>query len=142
MIEVPAAAMAADLLAEESDFLSLGTNDLIQYALAVDRGNETVNYLYRPLHPGVLRMLRHVADAARRHGLTLSVCGEMAADASALTFLIGLGLRELSVQPRAIADVRDRVAEIESGDAERVAERMLAGAADPGARDPELMDER
>jgi len=125
MIEVPAAAVAADVLAREVDFLSLGTNDLIQYSLAVDRGNESVNYLYQPLHPGVLRMVRFVVDTARGQGLPLSICGEMAADPAATRLLVGLGLHELSMQPRAIAAVREMVASIDSREAETAAAEML-----------------
>jgi len=126
MVEVPAAAIAADILAREADFLSVGTNDLIQYALAVDRGNETVNYLYRPDHPGVLRLVRCVVEAAGRRGIPLSVCGEMAADPAGLPLLIGLGVRELSVQPRSLLDVRESVARIDSVAAERAVEHALA----------------
>ncbi len=126
MVEVPSAAIAADVLAREADFLSVGTNDLIQYALAVDRGNESVSYLYRPDHPGVLRLVRCVVEAAARRGLALSVCGEMAADPAYLPLLIGLGVRELSVQPRSLLDVREAVARIDSVEAERAVEAALA----------------
>jgi phosphotransferase system enzyme I (PtsI) len=125
MVEVPAAAIAADVLAREADFFSLGTNDLIQYSLAVDRGNEAVSYLYQPLHPGVLRMVRFVADSARRQGIPVAMCGEMAADVAAIGLLIGLGLRELSVQPRSVAAVRRAVSGVDSREAEEWAERQL-----------------
>ena len=125
MIEVPAAAIAADVLAREADFLSLGMNDLIQYALAVDRGNETVSYLYRPDHPGVLRLVRSVVDAANRRQIPLSVCGEMAADPAYLPLLVGIGVRELSVQPRALLDVREAIALIDSVAAARAVEAVL-----------------
>lgn len=128
MIEVPAAAVAADTLAAESDFLSLGTNDLIQYALAADRGNESVTALYRPRHPGVLRLLAWAIEAAGAHGLALSICGEVAADPGMIEILLGLGLRELSVQPRAIGAVRDRVREIDLADARRAARAAATGA--------------
>jgi phosphotransferase system enzyme I (PtsI) len=129
MVEVPAAAATADLLAKEAAFFSLGTNDLIQYALAVDRGNESVAYLYQPLHPAVLRMLRFVVQAGRAGGLTVSICGEMAADLSLSEMLVGLGFRELSVQPRAIAALRETIRRL---DAER-AEGVAAAALDEGA---------
>lgn len=125
MIETPGAALASDRLAGVADFFSLGTNDLIQYALAVDRGNSAVSYLYDPLHPGVLRMIRSVVDAARRTGLGVSVCGEMAADPALATLLLGLGLRELSMPPRAIGAVRDAVRAADSAAAEAVAAQAL-----------------
>jgi len=106
MIEVPAAALIVDRLAREADFLSLGTNDLIQYTLAVDRGSEAVSYLYQPLHPAILHLVRRVADEASRRGLRLSVCGEMAGDPVAAVALIGLGVTELSMTPAAIPAVK------------------------------------
>ncbi len=126
MIEIPAAAIAADVLAQDADFLSIGTNDLIQYALAVDRGNESVSYLYRPVHPGVLRLVRCVVEAGERRGIPVSVCGEMAADPAALPLLIGLGVRELSVQPRSLLHVRDVLSRLDSIVAERAVEIALA----------------
>jgi len=128
MIEVPAAAIAADVLAAEVDFLSLGTNDLIQYALAVDRSNEAVVHLYQPRHPGVLRMMKFVIDCARKRGIPVSICGELAADVDLVGLLIGLGLRELSVQPRAVGPVRKAVREISLGEAEIDAREALGGA--------------
>jgi phosphotransferase system enzyme I (PtsI) len=109
MIETPAAAGIADLLAREADFLSVGTNDLIQYALAVDRGNPSVAALYDPLHPSILRMLRFVLKAGEMQGVPVSLCGEMAADPALVPVLVGLGFRELSCPPRAIPPVRDAV---------------------------------
>ena len=126
MVEVPAAAIAADVLARDADFLSVGTNDLIQYALAVDRGNETVSYLYRPDHPGVLRLVRCVVEAGARQGIPVSVCGEMAVDPGGLEMLVGLGIREFSVQPRSLLDVRDVLSRMDSFAAERAVELALA----------------
>lgn len=106
MIEVPAAAMIADVMAREADFFSIGTNDLIQYSMAVDRNNEHVADLYQPLHPAILRMLRFVIDSGRAAGLEVSLCGEMAADPRYALLLVGLGLRRLSMSPRQIPEVK------------------------------------
>ncbi|MFN7940625.1 MAG: phosphoenolpyruvate--protein phosphotransferase [Thermoanaerobaculia bacterium] len=112
MIEVPAAALLADRLAEESDFFAIGTNDLIQYSLAVDRNNQHVADLYQPLHPAILRMLRFVVESADRAGIPVSLCGEMGADPAYLPLLMGLGLRRFSVHPRAVPELRRRVREL------------------------------
>jgi phosphotransferase system enzyme I (PtsI) len=127
MIEVPAAALAADLLARDADFLSIGTNDLAQYALAVDRSNESLSYLYQPFHPGLLRMIRAVVDAGARTATPVMICGEMAADPAAVGLLVGLGLRELSVQPRAVGAVRQAVRAIDAAAAAEAAARATAG---------------
>jgi phosphotransferase system enzyme I (PtsI) len=111
MIEVPAAAMIADVLAREVDFFSIGTNDLIQYSMAVDRNNEHVSSLYQPLHPGILRMLRFVIDSARAAGIEVGLCGEMAADPRFALLLVGLGLRRLSMAPRQIPEVKTWIRE-------------------------------
>jgi phosphotransferase system enzyme I (PtsI) len=121
MIEVPSAAMTADLLAPEVDFLSLGTNDLIQYTLAVDRANETVSDLFRPTHPAVLRLVARVADAARIAEKPLSVCGEMAADPALVLLFLGLGIREFSMGPRTVPVVKEFLRGVSTRDAERVA---------------------
>ncbi len=112
MIEVPAAALITDILAREVDFFSIGTNDLIQYALAVDRANEHVADLYRPLHPGMLRMLKLIVQNARAAGIEVGLCGEMAADARMTAVLLGCGLRRLSVSPRRIPAIKRRVREL------------------------------
>ncbi len=112
MIEVPAAALISDILAQEVDFFSIGTNDLIQYALAVDRSNEQVADLYRPLHPGMLRMLQLIVQNARAAGIEVGICGEMAADARMTAVLLGCGLRRLSVSPRRIPTIKRRVREL------------------------------
>ena len=106
MIEMPSAVMVSDLLARECDFLSIGTNDLIQYSLAIDRVNENVNYLYHPLHPAILRMVRFVVDAGHANRKPVSVCGEMASVPSQALVLLGLGVDELSVSPAAIGAIR------------------------------------
>ncbi|MBN1141729.1 MAG: phosphoenolpyruvate--protein phosphotransferase [Deltaproteobacteria bacterium] len=106
MVEIPAAVMIADLLAAEADFFSVGTNDLIQYGLAVDRGNQSVAYLYQPLHPAVLRMLRQIARCSRQAGIAAAVCGEMAGDPLYAPVLIGLGFEELSMNAHSIPVVK------------------------------------
>jgi phosphotransferase system enzyme I (PtsI) len=125
MIEVPAAALAADVLATEADFFSIGTNDLIQFALAVDRGSDSLSDLYQPSHPGVLRMLRAVVEGARDRGIPVAVCGEMAADPALAQLLVGLGIRELSVQPRAVGPMREAVRGLNVGEAKRLTLKAL-----------------
>jgi phosphotransferase system enzyme I (PtsI) len=125
MIEVPSAALTADLLAAEADFFSVGTNDLIQCCLAVDRADDRVSRLYEPRHPAVLRILRHVSRAARRAHRPLSLCGEMAADAGTLALLIGLGVVEFSMAPTAVPLAKQVVRTIRVDEARRVAARAL-----------------
>jgi len=125
MIEMPAAALTADLLAREVDFLAIGTNDLIQYTLAVDRTDERVAHLYQPLHPAILRLLRLVRRAAARAGVPLSVCGEMASDPSLLAVLIGLGLTEFSMTPAAIPAARHLVGSVHAGRLRTIVSRAL-----------------
>ncbi len=128
MLEVPSAALTVDLLAEEADFFSIGTNDLIQYILAVDRTDDRVSRMYEPLHPAVLRVLRHVARGARRRGLPVSVCGEMAADPALLPLLSGLGLREFSMSPAAIPVAKQVVRGLRIAETVRLASRALKAA--------------
>jgi phosphotransferase system enzyme I (PtsI) len=125
MIEVPSAAIAADLLAPEVDFFTIGTNDLIQYCLAVDRTDDRVSDLYEPLHPAVLRLIRMVRRAAVRHRIPISICGEMASDPALVGLLVGLGLTEFSMTPAAIPIVRQVVQELNAGEARRLAGRAL-----------------
>jgi phosphotransferase system enzyme I (PtsI) len=128
MIEVPSAALTIDLLAGEADFVSIGTNDLIQYILAVDRTDDRVSRMYAPLHPAILRVLRHVARWAKRRGLPVSVCGEMAADPVLLPLLAGLGLREFSMTPASIPMAKQVVRGMRISDTARLARRALMAA--------------
>lgn len=121
MIEVPAAALMADVFARETDFLSVGTNDLIQYILAVDRANENVAHLYQPLHPAVLRSIAHLVRTAESQQVPLELCGEMAADPLQAIALIGLGVRTLSIAPASIPLVKNAIRSVEL---ERVRELM------------------
>lgn len=106
MIEVPSAVIMADVMAKAVDFFSIGTNDLIQYSLAIDRGNRDVAYLYNALHPAIIRMVKHVADEARNNGIKVFMCGEMAADPIHLPILLGIGMDELSMNPQSIPSVK------------------------------------
>jgi phosphotransferase system enzyme I (PtsI) len=125
MVEVPAAAVSADLLAPEVDFLTIGTNDLIQYCLAVDRTDDRVSEFYEPLHPAVLRLIRLVRRAATRHRIPVSLCGEMASDPALLGLLIGLGLTEFSMTPGAIPMARQAVRDIRADHARALASHVL-----------------
>ncbi len=125
MIEVPAAAVMADLLAREAAFFSIGTNDLIQYSLAVDRNNEHVANLYQPLHPAMLRMLRHVIDSARAAGIDVGLCGEMAGDTRHALLLIGMGLRRLSMSPRRIPEIKTWLRRMTVAELAELAERCM-----------------
>ncbi len=132
MVEVPSAVLLAPELAREAAFLSLGTNDLIQYLFAADRTLSAVASYYRPYHPAVLRAIDMVAQAAHRDGCPVAVCGEMAGDLLWIPLLVGLGVQELSVSPDLIGPVKGRVAGLHRTGAEAVARdavRMTDGAA-------------
>jgi phosphotransferase system enzyme I (PtsI) len=125
MIEIPAAAYTADLLAPEVDFFTIGTNDLIQYCLAVDRADERVSRLYEPLHPAILRMIVMVRRAAHRRRIPVSLCGEMASDPALLTLLVGLGLSEFSMTAGAIPVAKQVLREVRLDDLRALARRVL-----------------
>ena len=125
MIETPSAAFIADLLVQECDFLSIGTNDLIQYALAADRQDEHVGYLYHPLHPAILRAVKQVVTAANEAGKPVAMCGDMAGDARFSWILLGLGLRTLSMAPRQIPMIKSIVRASRLADAERLTDEVL-----------------
>ena len=126
MVELPAAVEIIDELGHDCDFLSIGSNDLIQYLLAVDRTNERVSSLYVPYHPAVLRALKRIAEGAARQQVDLSLCGDMALDARMLPFLLGVGIRKLSVDPRSIFRLQKKIQAIDSREAETIAGEMLA----------------
>jgi phosphotransferase system enzyme I (PtsI) len=125
MIEVPSAALTADLLAREVDFFAIGTNDLIQYSMAVDRNNEHVADLYQPLHPAILRMLSQVVAAARKEGIEVEICGEMASDTRYAPLLVGMGLRRLSMSPRVVPSIKTLLRELALSELEALARRCL-----------------
>ncbi len=125
MIETPAAAMTADLLAKEADFFSIGTNDLTQYTMAVDRGNSKVSALYSHYNPAVLRLIKQTAEAANRAGIPVGMCGEAAGDKAFIPLLIAFGLHEFSVTPAAVLPTRKTVSLWSKTDADALAERVL-----------------
>ena len=125
MVEVPSAALTASILAQECDFFSIGTNDLTQYTLAVDRGNERVAHLYDSLHPAVLQLIQMTVRAATEAGIPVSVCGEMAANPLAVPILVGLGIEELSGTPAAIPVVKEIIRALDSGEVEADARSAL-----------------
>jgi len=125
MIEVPSAAVIADFLATEADFFAIGTNDLIQYSLAIDRANENVSYLYEPLHPALLRLIKGVIDAGKRAGIPVSMCGEMASDPIYAIMLIGLGLEIFSMNPSNVPVIKNVIRSVRYRDCRRIAEIAL-----------------
>ncbi|WZY00774.1 phosphoenolpyruvate--protein phosphotransferase [Bacillus sp. FSL W7-1360] len=131
MVEIPSTAVAAEQFAQEVDFFSIGTNDLIQYTLAADRMNERVAYLYQPYHPAVLRLVQMVAEAAHKHGKWVGMCGEMAGDETAIPLLLGLGLDELSMSATSILPARSQLASIKRSEAVPLAlEALRKGTAE------------
>ena len=128
MIEVPAAAIAADLFARKLDFLSIGTNDLIQYTLAIDRIDDEVNYLYNPLHPAVLRLIHQIIQAGATAGIPVSMCGEMAGDPNYTRLLLGLGLREFSMECSSLPEIKQRIRESDINAQRATIEEILAAS--------------
>jgi phosphotransferase system enzyme I (PtsI) len=126
MIETPAAALTADIFAKKVDFLSIGTNDLIQYTLAIDRENESVSYLYQPLHPAIVRLIKAVAEAGAKNDVPVSLCGEMAADPRYSWVLVGLGVTELSMHPSAIPVIKHIIRTSRSDEMRELADKVLA----------------
>lgn len=125
MIEVPSAAVMADALAREIDFFSIGTNDLIQYTMAIDRSNRHVAYLYNPINPAVLRLLKQVAEAAERQNIPVFMCGEMAGEVMYVPILLGLGLKELSANPQAIPFIKNAVRLLNLEQTRKFVDRLL-----------------
>ena len=125
MIEVPSAVAVADDLAREVDFFSIGTNDLIQYALAIDRGNENVAHMYEPLHPAILRMISQVVESGHKIGIDVGLCGEMAGDLTYLPLLLGLGIDELSMHPLAIPYIKKMIRSSKAGEMDQLAREAL-----------------
>jgi phosphotransferase system enzyme I (PtsI) len=125
MIEIPSAALTCDLLAKEVDFFSIGTNDLIQYALAIDRVNEKIAYLYKPTHPAVLRLIKNIIDSGHKENIWVGMCGEMAGDIALGLILLGFGLDEFSMSPSAVPEIKYVIRNVRFEDAKEVAEKVL-----------------
>ncbi|MEE9613372.1 MAG: phosphoenolpyruvate--protein phosphotransferase [Thermodesulfobacteriota bacterium] len=125
MIEVPSAALIADIMAKEADFFSIGTNDLLQYSLAIDRVNEHVAYLYEPLHPGVLRIIKSVADAAQAQGIPVGVCGEMAGEPEHALIFLGMGIDQLSMNAFSLLRVKRLIRSVSFSEAREISMKVL-----------------
>ena len=126
MVEVPAAAVMADVFAREAQFFSLGTNDLVQYALAIDRASRSLAALASPFDPSILRLIQNVARAGRDYGIPVSICGAMASDPLAACLLLGLGLRDLSMEAAAIPELKEAIRRVSIAECEAAAEAALA----------------
>ena len=126
MVETPSAAMTVDLLAREVDFFSVGTNDLIQYTMAVDRGNERVANLYQPVHPAILRLLAGVVEVGIDRGVEVAVCGEICGEAIYTLLLLGMGFRELSLAPSMIPEIKRVIRSVTMERAREVAQTAIS----------------
>jgi phosphotransferase system enzyme I (PtsI) len=125
MIEVPSAALTADILAREADFFSIGTNDLIQYSLAVDRVNEKIAYLYEPAHPAVMLLIKNIIEAGHKAGIWVGMCGEMAGDIYMTLILLGLGLDEFSTSPVAVPEIKRIIRSVTMDQAREIAKQAI-----------------
>src|SRR5256885_4438726 len=125
MIEIPSAALGADALAKRCKFFSIGTNDLIQYSLAIDRLNEKIAHLYEPTNPAILRLIKMTVDAAHKHGIWVGVCGEMAGDPVLTPLLLGLGVDELSVAPPTLLRFKFLIRPLKISEARELADSAL-----------------
>jgi phosphotransferase system enzyme I (PtsI) len=132
MMEVPSAVIMADVMAKEVDFFSIGTNDLIQYSLAVDRVNKEVAHLYQPLNPAIIRMINHLADVATSTGVKLFMCGEMAGDPVNIPILLGLGIKRLSMNPQSIPAVKKLIRALNAEDAKGFIKDVLKETSETG----------
>ena len=128
MIEVPAAAICADIFAQHLDFLSIGTNDLIQYTIAIDRVNDEVNYLYDPLHPAVLRLIKMTLQAGEKANIPVAMCGEMAGEAQFAALLLGMGLRQFSVHPANLLELKKIICETDTSKLRGFTKRALSAS--------------
>lgn len=128
MVELPSAIMVADALAQEVDFFSIGTNDLIQYTLGIDRVNKHVAYLYQPLHPAIIRSIKIVADVAHQNGISISVCGEMASDPYCLAILMGMGIHDFSMTPQSIPGIKHVVRNLDMEECRRLLQQAIGAS--------------
>jgi phosphotransferase system enzyme I (PtsI) len=125
MIEVPSAAITADILAKECDFFSIGTNDLIQYSLAVDRVNEKIAHLYEPTHPAIIRLIHQVVHSAHQASIKVSLCGEMAGDIALTPILLGIGIDELSTSPPVVPQLKKIIRSLNISQTYELAEKII-----------------
>ena len=135
MIEVPAAAIAAATFARYCDFMSIGTNDLIQYTLAIDRVDDAVNYLYEPMHPAIIQLIKITIDAGKKAGIPVSMCGEMAGDTRFTRLLLGLGLEEFSMQPSSMLEVKSIIKKTDTRKLSKGVRKVLESSESAGIYD-------